>query len=46
MNGEDLKIKPVQKVAVAGIEPFTVYSASFTGLAPGSKFHVQGFKKW
>src|SRR5688572_18103546 len=26
------------KIAVAGIEPFTVYSASFTGLAPGSTF--------
>lgn len=26
------------KIAVAGIEPFTVYSASFTGLMPGSTF--------
>jgi hypothetical protein len=26
------------KIAVAGIEPFTVYSASFTGLVPGSTF--------
>ena len=26
------------KIAVAGIEPFTVYSASFKGLVAGSKF--------
>jgi len=26
------------KVAVTGMEPFTVYSASFTGLVPGSTF--------
>jgi acid phosphatase type 7 len=26
------------KIAVAGIDPFTVYSVSFTGLMPGSKF--------
>ena len=26
------------RIAVAGIEPFTVYSASFTGLIPGSTF--------
>jgi predicted phosphodiesterase len=26
------------KIAVSGIEPFTVYSASFTGLVPGSTF--------
>jgi len=26
------------KIAVAGVDPFTVYNASFTGLAPGSTF--------
>src|SRR4030095_8904828 len=26
------------KIAVAGVDPFTVYSASFTGLEPGSTF--------